>query len=134
MTQILHQDSPGDVRACKNTSGAALAEGTLVKIKASPTVHYEIEAATGANDPIYGVVKDASIANGATGSVQIRGIAKVLGSAAIAIGARVAATTAGKGVTASAGNAFCGVALTLGASGTLFEVELLGPGGAEMPG
>jgi hypothetical protein len=134
MAQILHQDSPGDVRACKNTSGASLPVGTLVKIKASPTVPYEVEAATGANDPIYGVVKDAAIANGSIGDVQIRGIAQVLGSAAIAIGARVAATTAGKGVTASAGNAFCGIALTVGASGTLFEVELYGPGGAEMPG
>lgn len=134
MAQILYQAGPGDIRACKNTSGGALVEGTLVQIKASPTVPYEIEACTSATGAIYGVVANGSIANGAVGDVQIHGIAKVRGSAAIAIGARVTATTGGEAVTASAGNSFCGIALSVGANDTLFEVELLGPGGAEMPG
>jgi len=134
MAQILYQASPGDIRACRNTSGGTLVEGTLVQIKASPSVPYEVEACTSATGAVYGVVANGDIADDAWGDIQIRGIAKVRGSAAIAIGARITATTGGEAVTAVGGNTVSGIALSVGANDTLFEVELLGPGGAEMPG
>ena len=51
----------------------------------------------------------------------------------IAVGARVTSDANGKGVAAAAGNTFHGVAVTAGADGEFFEIELNGPGGAQMP-
>jgi hypothetical protein len=123
-----------ETRSVKNTSAGVLAEGQIVIAKASPTVVDEADIASAATDAFLGVVKDADIAVGEYGLIQIRGRAKVLAGGAVAVGARVTADASGDGVTASAGNAVLGIAMTVGVDTELFEVELAGPGGCEMPG
>lgn len=122
-----------DIRAAKNTSGADMAKGVFVKLKASPTVDDEVDLEATNTGAIYGVTMEA-IADGEFGNIQIRGRALVLAGGAIAVGARVMPTTGGKSLTATAGNSVGGLAVTAGASDELHEVELAGPGGCEMPG
>jgi hypothetical protein len=121
------------VRAVYNGTGGALSQGTFVKLKASPTYKNEIEAATGNNDQVLGVLIN-DVADTTYGDCQVRGVAQVLAGGTIAVGARVMPTTGAKSLTATAGAATIGVAVTAGASDTLHEVELTAPGGAEMPG
>lgn len=123
------------IRSGYNGSGTAFVQGQLVKLKASATIKGDVELATGATDPIYGAVMDASgIANAVRGNIQVMGIAKVLADTTIAVGARITAAANGESTTASAGNTCGGLAVTAGVANTLHEVELTGPGGAEMPG
>lgn len=123
------------IRPGYNGTGTAMVQGQLVKLKASATIKDDIELATGATDPVYGAVMDPSgIADAARGNIQVMGRAKVLADGTIAVGARITATTGGESTTASAGNTCAGVAVTAGVADTLHEVELNGPGGAEMPG
>lgn len=123
-----------EVRPGINTSGSDMALGVAVKLKASPTVPDEVDLEATNTGAIYGVTM-AAIANTATGDIAIRGRVPALAGAAIAAGARVMPNTGGKFITATAGNAVAGLAITA-ASGdaVLFELELLGPGGVEMPG
>lgn len=122
-----------DIRSGKNTSGSDMAKGVIVKLKATPTVPDEIDLEATNTGAILGVTMEA-ITNGSWGNVQIRGKAAVLAGGTIAVGARCMPTTGGKSLTATAGNTVLGLAVTAGASNELHEVELLGPGGAEMPG
>jgi hypothetical protein len=131
MGAIRYQDQV--VRQAKNTSGSDMAKGVIVKMKASPTVPDEIDLEATATGVIYGVTQNA-ISNGEWGDVVIRGRAEVLAGGTIAAGVRVMPTTGGKSLTATAGNSVLGVAITAGTASALHEVELLGPGGAEMPG
>lgn len=122
-----------EVRSVKNTSAGVLSEGKIVIVKASPSVVDEADIASSATDAFLGVVKDGDIAVDDYGHAQIRGRAKVLAGGAIAVGARVTADASGDAVTAAAGNAVLGIAMTVGVDTEFFEVELAGPGGATMP-
>lgn len=121
------------IRQAKNTSGSDMVKGVIVKLKATPTVEDEIDLEETNTGAIYGVTLNA-IADGRYGDIVISGRAEVLAGGTIAVGVRVMPTTAGASLTATAGNSVLGLAVTAGASGALHEVELLGPGGAEMPG
>lgn len=116
------------IRSGKNTSGSNIVKGTFVKYKATPTVPQEITPTTAVTDAVLGVAM-YDIANGYWGDIQIAGIAEVLGSAAVAVGARVTSTATGTSVTAGSGEQVFGIAVTLGAAATIHEVELSGPGG-----
>lgn len=123
-----------EVRPGINTSGSAMAKGVAVKLKATPTVPDEVDLEASNTGAFYGVTKQA-LANNAAGDIAISGRVLALAGAAIAAGVRVMPDTGGKFVTATAGNTVAGLAVTA-ASGdaTYFELELQGPGGAEMPG
>jgi len=118
------------IRSCKNTSGSTILEGTFVKLKTTPTVPQEVTVCTAGTDPAYGVAMH-DIVDGDYGNVQIRGIAKVRGGAAVAVADRVTADADGEGVAAAAADAVYGLALTVGADNVLFECELVGLGGVE---
>lgn len=124
---------PQGLKSCRNAASAALREGQLIIQKASPTYDDEVDAASAATDAIIGVVADGAIAVGAMGVYQNSGVALVFAGDAVAVGARVTSDAAGDGVTATAGQGWIGVAKTLGADGSLFEVDLDAKG-AEMPG
>jgi len=120
-------------RPGRNASGVTIVKGSLVKVKAAPTYADEIELCTAATDPILGVVI-ADIATGTTGAIQTHGTAQVLGAEAVAIGASVMPGLAGGGFSGTAANTDVGIANTLGAAATLFEVELGGPGNSRIRG
>ena len=122
----------GNVRACKNTYGTQIDFGTIVKIKASPTVPREVTISTAANDAHYGVAP-YDIANEATGDIIIRGQAKVLCAEYIQAHDRVTADSNGQGVVAVSGNGFVGIATESAPVGSYVSVELVGPGGPEVP-
>jgi len=124
--------SAGNVRACKNTYGTQIDFGSIVKIKASPSVRGEITISTAANDAHYGVAP-YDIADEAYGDIIIRGQAKILCAEYIQAGDRVTADSNGQGVVAVSGNGFIGVATESAPVGSYVSVELIGPGGAEMP-
>jgi hypothetical protein len=120
------------VRGMKNTSGSDMAAGVFVKAKASPTVDDECDLEASSTGSPLGVTM-AAIANGEWGDVQVGGRAKVLASAAIAVGARVSPTTGGKSVTTTGSATVCGIAMTVGAADTLHEVELVPRGSTAGP-
>lgn len=134
MAEVLTRIVPEDgVRQVYNGTGGALVEGTLVKLKASPTYKGEIELSDDNKDPTYGVLME-DVSDASRGNCQIAGRALVLAGGTIAVGARVMPTTAGKSLTGTAGNAIAGVAVTAGTASALHEVELSGSFGGEMPG
>lgn len=120
------------IRSGKNTSGSAIAKGTFVKYKATPTVPQEITPTTAVGDALLGVTM-YDVADGDWVDVQIGGIAVVVASAAIAVGARVTTTATGTSVTAASTNQVYGIAVTVGAAATLHEVELSSPTGGVAP-
>lgn len=133
MSQPVQIVGEADVRTGYNGTGSEIAQGVIVKLKASPAVKGEIEVSATATDGYWGVAMH-DIADGEYGDIQIRGVAFALADTTIAVGARVMATTGGETATATAGNAILGVAVTAGVADTLHEVDLSGPGGGEMPG
>ncbi|MCP4674354.1 MAG: DUF2190 family protein [Deltaproteobacteria bacterium] len=131
MGQVRYQNQ--ECRQVKNTTGSTLAKGVWVKLNAFPTVEDEIELEDSNTGAIYGVTA-YEIEDGKMGDVVIRGRAAVLAGGTIAVGARVMPTTDGKSLTATIGSSVGGLAVTAGVADAYHEVELLGPGGAEMPG
>lgn len=126
--------SPGDIRSVYNGTGGELAKGTIVMYAASPTVNGEIVAATAVNDAFLGVLME-DLPDASWGNCQIRGIALVLSLGAIAANARLTWGTGAKATTAAAGNGVLGIAAMAAAGADeLFQAELSGPGGLEMPG
>jgi hypothetical protein len=119
------------IRTGYNASGSVISKGYIVKV-AGTTYQDQIALAAAATDALFGVAAN-DIATGGPGNVQVSGRALVYAGGTVAVGARVTTDSAGKGVAASAGNSVLGVAMTAGASGSLFEVEL-GLGGNEMAG
>jgi hypothetical protein len=119
------------VRQVYNGTGGALLQGSFVKL--SGATKNQIVAAPDNDDPVLGVLMQ-DVADGTYGECQIEGVAKTLAGGTIAVGARVMPTTAAVGLTCTLGHAVIGVAVTAGSSGALFEMELTGPGGVEMPG
>jgi hypothetical protein len=122
-----------DIRSVYNGTGGTLSKGTIVKYNSSGRTD-EIVAAAADTDAYLGVLTE-DIATLSMGNCQVRGGTLVLAGAAVAKQARVMFGTGAKGITATAGKAVLGIARTA-ASGAdvLFEVELTGPGGTEMPG
>jgi hypothetical protein len=126
MSHFIRTIVPEDgLRNVKNTSGGTLRKGTFVKLYASASVEDEVAPCSAATDFIYGVVYGHDIADGAYGTVQIRGKAAVFGGDVVAIGAQVTSDANGDGVaTTTAEDQVAGVAVTAGADGAYFEVEL----------
>ena len=125
--------NPGDIRAKKNSTGATLAKGTVVKLSAANDDLILKPAAIA--DAAYGVTM-SDILDGQWGDVQLRGIALVLaGTGGVTRGDRLTHDTAGFGRVSTAApaggtnNAFVGVANRSAAVGVLTEVELAAPGG-----
>lgn len=116
-----------------NGTGGTLSKGYIVNAKAASTIPGEVVLATATTDGYLGVVAE-DIADATWGDCQVYGVALVIGKGAVAVGSRVMFGTGGKGDVATATNSILGIALTLGAADTLFEVALSGPGGGEMPG
>ncbi len=131
MGQVRYQSQ--ECRQVKNTTGSTLAKGTFVKLKASPSVEDEVELEDSNTGAIYGVTA-YEIEDGKMGDVVLRGRAAVLAGGTISPGVRVMPTAGGKSLTATVGSSGGGLAVTAGALDAYHEVELLGPGGAEMPG
>jgi len=132
MSEPRVQVGPDQITSGKNITGAVISQGLIVKVNAAPTVIDEITLAAANTDAFLGVAMN-DIADDAYGDIQTGGVALVLGGAAVAIGARVMSDANGKGITGTATNAILGIAKTVGALNELFEVQLSGPGGAEMP-
>lgn len=122
-----------DIRSVYNGTGATISQGTLLALKSSPTKDFEVEAAATATANFLGVAMN-DIPDTEYGDCQIRGCALALASTTVAAAARITGATGGKTVAASAGNSVFGVAVTAGTSDALHMIELLGPGGVEMPG
>jgi hypothetical protein len=120
------------VRQIYNGTGGTLSQGTFVKLKASPTYKNEIEAAATATDAVLGVLM-FDVATATYGDCQVYGVAQVLASTTIAVGARVMPTTGAKSLTGTSGNSNVGVAVTAGTTDALHEVELTGPGAGAIP-
>ncbi len=120
-------------RPGRNATGSTIVKGVFVKWKTSPTYQDEIEIAAGNTDAVLGVAAH-DIEDGTVGDVYVRGTVPVLAGGTIAVGVRVMPTTGGKSLTATAGNSVGGISRSPGTADALHEVELAGPGGAEMPG
>ena len=125
--------SPYDARTGHNGTGSDIAKSVCVQLKAAPTYDHEVELCATATGNPYGITSEI-IADTEKGGVQIRNRAVAIAGATIAVGARVMPDTGGKLITATAGNTVVGTAATAGVTDEEFEVELIGPGGAEMPG
>jgi len=118
-------------RSGYNGSGVAIPKGTLVELV--PAAAYEqIKAVDAIADIVYGVAAE-DIAIGAFGLVYIRGRCQILAHAALTVGGIVTAHTNGRVVTAATGGRMVGVAMEVGSSGELVEIEMLGPGAALSP-
>ena len=113
------------IRPGLNGNASAMVKGTLVCLKAAPTVPGTFDLPTGGTSIPYGVLM-ADCASGAMVDVQVRGVALCLGSAAISAGANVTSTNAGKSVTAAQHNKVWGIAVSDGEASVLHEVELAG--------
>lgn len=118
-------------RSGYNASGSTIPKGTLVELV--PAAAYEqIKAVDAIADVVYGVAAE-DIPNLSFGLVYIRGRCQVLAHAALTVGGIVTAHTNGRAVNAATGGRIVGVALEVGSSGELTEIELLGPGAALSP-
>lgn len=129
MTELTRTVPESACRPVYNGTGGTLSQGTMVKLKASPTYEGEIEAATGNTDAVYGVLL-ADLATSSWGDAQIDGVAQVLAGGTIAVGARVMPTTGAKSLTCTSGNSVVGIAVTDGAASALHQVELTKGSGA----
>jgi hypothetical protein len=114
-------------RSVENTSGSAIAKGTILAAAATGTDGLVEVAAAGAGVLAYGVASEA-IADGAVGRAQVRGVALVLAGAALTIGGEVASDASGNAVDATTGDRVLGTALTAAGAGLLAEVDLAGFG------
>ena len=116
-----------------NGTGGTLAKGTIVNRKASGAAD-EIVVTTAATDPYMGIVAN-DILNGEYGDIQVAGICPALaGSSGVTVGDRIMWETVSDCIPCTSGNAILGIAVSTGAVGVLFELELVaGGGGPEMP-
>jgi len=111
-----------------NSTGSSIPKGTIVARGAGDT----ITVAATDTSVILGVTGQV-IPNGSWGRVVTRGVVPVLFAAAQTVGARLTAGTSGKAVAATTGDSVLGIAREVGATDTLAEVELTGPGGVASP-
>lgn len=87
-----------------------------------------VQVAGAADAQLYGVSLN-KIFDGTGGDVVLEGLARVTSGAALAIGQRVKADAAGKGIAAASDDqGFCGIAKTAATGADeIVEVELVGP-------
>lgn len=85
---------------------------------------------TTAGGPVLGVIQD-NPASGEAVNVAFSGVTKVVAGAAVAAGARVMSSAAGKAVTATSTNNFRGVALEAATADGDIITMLLAPTGVE---
>jgi hypothetical protein len=110
-------------RSVKNTSGADIAQGVIVNLKATGTSGLaEVEPAT-AGDLAYGVTADA-IADDAIGRVQRSGVALVIANGTLTIGGECASDADGEAVDATTNARVLGQVLTNPGANELAEVDL----------
>lgn len=117
-------------RSGYNNTGSLIPKGTILAWGSTQEQIAPSASATG----VFAGVAGEDIPDKSWGRVIDRGVAQVIFSAALTIGVRVTATTGGKAAAAAAGNSVLGIAQEAGATDTLAEVTLSGPGGMEMPG
>lgn len=130
------QTTPDESKAEREilvTAGADLSASQFFAVKLDNTGKAVLAVA---GDFCTGVVQNAP-ANAATAVVRVAGVTKLIGGGAVAIGSAVASDAAGKGKVASAlvqatgaGSNVLGIALTLGAAATAFNVLLTHSGAA----
>lgn len=118
------------IRAYKNDTGTTIPAHSVVVRDASTERGIKLPAAV--TDDVVGVTMQAIPDDGCFYDVQIRGRAIVIASAAIADGARLMPTTAGKVATWSAAGGANAAVVGTGegapaADGDLFVCELAGP-------
>ena len=128
LRQIVPADGSG-VRAYKNANVATVAAKRIVK---STAVADEFDLATAATDKVVGITM-AAVPTLKFGDVQMRGKGILTSGAAVAVGDRIVADAAGKGIptAAAAGtnNGIVGIAKTLTSGADIdFEIELSGDG------
>ncbi len=86
----------------------------------------QIDATNATTDPTIGVLQDKPAAQGRSGSVATVGISKVVAGAAVAAGAKVMPSAAGKAITYTTSNHCAGLALeAASADGDVIRVLLL---------
>lgn len=113
------------IRGGRNSSGSTIAANVFVQIVPAGTSDpTQVRLPNAAGDACYGVTMRA-IDDGECGDIQTEGKAIVLaGAGGIAVGAKLAVTTAGAVVTAAAGNTIVGKCVKAAAAGALGEIEL----------
>ena len=112
-----------------NSTGSAIAKGTILVWGSTKNTIAPASTATG----VYAGVAGEAIANGSWGRVIVGGVCQVLFAAAQTIGVRVTSNASGKAAAAATGNSVLGIALEVGGTDTLAEVELATPGGVAAP-
>lgn len=121
---------PNDLRSVYNTTGSAIAKGTILTLAATPVEPEEVDLAVVATKNFLGVAFN-DIPIGARGTAQIRGKALVLvGTAGVTAATRVKADASGLAIDAADADQALGTSSEAGTSGDLIEVELAGPGAA----
>lgn len=111
---------PTDI-GCKNTDVTQINSGDVVKLDAANPISAAspisgVLQGTGAATPIYGVAME-NIPVGKSGRIRTAGIAQVVASAAISVGAEVTSAASGQVATAGAAARQLGYALTAAGAG-----------------
>ena len=119
-------ESAPDTRTGYNGTASAIPEGTIVKLVAAGK-YRQVAPIAAEGDVIYGVAGE-EIAAYTYGLIVIRGTTPVLCSAALTVGGRVGTDGSGAAIDWNAASSLLGVAVEVGATGVLAEVELIGPG------
>jgi len=109
------------VRGRLNETGSAIAKNLIVRRHTNVDT---IQPVTANSQQPLGVTME-SVADGATGDVQVEGKATVIAGAAVAIGALVTGNASSRAITAASGQFVLGTAETAAAAdGDIIEVEL----------
>lgn len=128
MGQLRTRCGAEDIVSKKNSSGSTIVLGSIVKLT---TTEDTIALPGASTDSCFGIVRE-DIADGAYGNIQTHGLAIIKAGGSVAVGDDIMPTTAGKGVTWSAGAgtnaALIGKANTAASADEYFECELAGPG------
>jgi hypothetical protein len=111
-----------------NSTGTDIAKGIIVCRGAGDTI-----TIAGTDTAVFLGVTGEIIENGSYGRVITEGVALVKFNAAQTVGVRLTAMAGGLAVAATTGDSVIGIAREVGASATLAEVELTGPGGVAAP-
>jgi hypothetical protein len=114
------------IRPGLNSTGADIAKSVFVQLVAAGTEDpNQVQLPSGAGVAIYGVTMGI-IKNGQIGDIQVEGRAKLLaGAGGLAVGGKVATTTAGAGVTAATTNIVVAKCVAAAAAASIAEVELV---------
>lgn len=114
------------IRPGRNSTGSDIAKSVAVQLVAAGTEDpNQVQLPSGAGVAIYGVTM-GPIKNGQIGDLQVEGRTRLLaGAGGLAVGNKVAITTAGAGVLAVTGNIVVGICVAAAAAASIAEVELV---------